>query len=177
MRRKIWDNHKVLIVSLHGYCMAAGMQFVSLSDFAIAADDCVFGWPRLPLGGGYLGPLFASVFGIRRAKEMDLMPGPRFTAQEALERGVVNRLAPADRLAEATAELASGIAKTPPDLLALRKASINSAFGQRGLEQALAAAPEWDAIAHVLEGPTRARGYIKEMGLRDAIDKFLAEGM
>jgi enoyl-CoA hydratase len=175
--RQIWDNPKIVITQAHGYVLAGGLQFVSLADLAVAAEDCVFSYPRLPLGGGYLGPVFASLYGVKRAKELELIPRRRLSAAEAKDWGLVNRVVPAKELEQATADLANEVAKIPPDLLALRKASVNRVVGAGGLDAALAAAPEWDTIAHFQAGPARGRELIAEVGLKRAIEQFENDGL
>jgi enoyl-CoA hydratase len=175
--RRLWDMPKIFITQAHGYVMAGGLQFVFLADLVVASEDCVFSYPRLPLGGGYLGPVMASLYGVKRAKEFEIVPRRRLTATEAKEWGLVNRVAAADAVDAATLELANEVAKVPAELLALRKSAMNRAVGQAGLDAALAAAPEWDALAHFQDGAVRGRALLADVGLKAAIEKFESEGL
>jgi enoyl-CoA hydratase len=169
---RVWNSPKPIILQAHGFCMAGGLLFLMTADLVVMAEDCVLGWPRLPVGGGLLGPLFATSFGARRAKEMDFIVGSRMTAQTAREWGVVNRVVPADGLADETFKLASRVAKTPPTLLALRKAAINQAAERGGFLETLRASAEWDALAHGDVSVAQTRELLHEQGIHDAIKMF-----
>ena len=65
-----------------------------------------------------------------------LFSARRFTAEEALRMGLVNRVVPADGLHEAVLSLADGIARNAPLTVAAAKAAIREArrpVGQRDL--------------------------------------------
>jgi enoyl-CoA hydratase len=79
---------------------------------------------------------------------------------------------PADGLAEETFKLASRVAKTPPTLLALRKAAINQAAERGGFLETLRASAEWDALAHGDVSVAQTRELLHEQGIHDAIKMF-----
>lgn len=169
---RVWRSQKPIILQAHGFCMAGGLLFLMTVDLVVMAEDCVLGWPRLPVGGGLLGPMFAASFGARRAKEMDFVVGSRMTAKTAHEWGVVNRVVPATNLAEETFTLASRVSRTPPTLLALRKAAINQASERAGFLQTLRACAEWDALAHGDVSVAQTRDLLHEHGIHEAIKMF-----
>jgi enoyl-CoA hydratase len=175
--KQVWRCPKPIVLQAHGYCMAGGVLLLIVSDLVVMADNCVIGWPRLPLGGGLLGPPFAALFGARRAKQMDLIVGSRLSAQTALEWGVANEIVPAEALDTRAREIARDIAKAPPTLLALHKASLNRASERAGFIDTLEACAEWDALAHADPGAAKARKLLSELGLKGAIEEFEANGI
>jgi enoyl-CoA hydratase len=60
-----------------------------------ALDDAMIAWPKLPLGGGVLGPLSVFSIGVRKAKELSFQTGSDLTGLEAAEIGWAHRAAPA----------------------------------------------------------------------------------
>src|SRR6516162_7675738 len=88
---------KPLIAMIRGFCLGGGLFTALQADIRIVSDDSQFGVPAARLG---VGPGFAGVTAL-----MDLV-GPawtsevlfsarRFSAAEALQMGLVNRVVPA----------------------------------------------------------------------------------
>lgn len=105
-----------IIAAVNGAAMGGGCEMTLACDFAYAADTARFGLPEVGLGimpglGGT--QLLARSVGERRAIEM-LVSGRPLSAQEALEIGLVNRVAPAAELLSAALETARRIAGNAP---------------------------------------------------------------
>ena len=85
---------KPIIAMIRGYCIGGGLTTALKADIRIASEDAQFGIPaaRLGLGYGYGGltPLVALV-GPAAANEL-LFSARRFSADEALTMGLVNRV-------------------------------------------------------------------------------------
>jgi enoyl-CoA hydratase len=166
----IWDHPKPVIAAVHGYCVAGGTLVCVFTDLTIVAEDAHIGAPpKLPVGGGFVAPHWAPLVGPKRAKEMAFVPGNHIDGRTAVEWGWANHAVPAARLLEAVRGLAERIAKTHPDLLRIKKLSINRAMEAMGTRQATAAATEMDALAHLtpsvleLRDRIRADGVTKEL--------------
>jgi enoyl-CoA hydratase len=104
------------IAAVHGAAMGGGCEMTLACDFAYAADSARFGLPEVGLGimpglGGT--QLLTRAVGPRRAIEI-LTSGRPFSAQEALDWGLVNGVAPADGLLEKVLEVAAMIASRAP---------------------------------------------------------------
>ena len=101
-----------LIAVLHGYVLGSGIEMALCCDLRIASDDAQFGLPEVELGiipaAGGTQTLPRAV-GRACALEM-LLTGRRINAQEALQRKLVNRVVPADRLLETARGMAEKIA-------------------------------------------------------------------
>ena len=98
--RRLSECSKPTIAMIHGWCIGGGVGIAVCCDLRLAADNAKFGIPAVRLGVGY------GHKGVR--KLMDLV-GPSFTkeifltarhfsAVEAKEMGLVNRVLPAAEL-------------------------------------------------------------------------------
>jgi len=118
---------KPSIAMIDGWCLGAGMAIALSCDLRIATPESKFGIPAAKLGLGYgawgVRPLMTLV-GVAAAKEI-LYTGRQFSAQEAREMGLVNRLVPADRLEADIGELAGSIAANAPLSVAAAKRTID----------------------------------------------------
>ena len=110
-RPRRWFSHcyKPIIAAINGYALAGGTEFIELADIRIAAEHAMFGiqevrWGLVPLGGSCAHLTRQIPF--CKAMEM-LLIGDRFTAQQALEMGLINKVVLKEELmptAMATAE-------------------------------------------------------------------------
>jgi enoyl-CoA hydratase/carnithine racemase len=109
-------NWKPVIVAIHGYAFGAGLSLLTLqADIIIAAQGtrCQFTEVRRGLSGAaqWRRARFAS--GDRWANELGIT-GREFTAEEAYEHGMFNRVVSFDQLMPTAKELAAEILKNPP---------------------------------------------------------------
>jgi len=168
----VFDFPKIVIAQVHGYCLAGGSQLASCCDIVIAAEDAQFGFPSLPLGGGYVGPMWVWHVGIQRAKLMDLTAGSRISGKVAEDWGFVAKTFPADKLEEETLKIARGIAKTPADILRLKKVALNRVLEIQGYRTMQMFLHEQDAIIHTSDGVNLTVQKIKELGVKGAVEWF-----
>lgn len=100
-----------VIAQVHGIATAAGCQLVATCDLVVAAEDARFATPGVKIGLFCSTPMVAlsRVVGQKKALEM-LVTGEPISASEAQAAGLVNRVVPADRLADETRALAEKIA-------------------------------------------------------------------
>ncbi len=101
-----------VIAQVHGIATAAGCQLVAACDLAVCESGARFATSGIKIGLFCSTPMVPLVrlIGRRRAMEM-LLTGRFVSAQEALDFGLVNRVAPPERLAEETEKLALEIAQ------------------------------------------------------------------
>jgi enoyl-CoA hydratase len=168
----IWDHPKPVIAAVHGYCIAGATQMCVFTDITIVTDDAKIGEPALPIGGGYIAPLWAPLVGPKRAKELAFVPGNSIDGQTAVQWGWANHSVPADQLIPAVEDLAARIAKTPPDILRIKKLSINRAMESMGVRQATSSVAEMDALLHLSPAVVELRRWTAEVGLKAAIASF-----
>lgn len=171
---RIWDLRLAVICKVHGYCLAGGTQLASICDITYCADDTKVGTPQLPLGAGYVSANWAWLVGPKKAKEIFFPTGTMISGSEAVELGLFNRAYPADRLDEEVAAYAARVSRTPKDILALQKQSINRVQEAMGFRQALMQAVEVDTIAHTAPAVKEVNRFIAQRGLREALRAFQA---
>jgi enoyl-CoA hydratase/carnithine racemase len=111
-----------VIARVHGIATAAGCQLVAQCDLAVASTDAKFAVSGVNLG------LFCSTPSVpllrnvpaKFAMEM-LVTGDFISAQQALERGLVNRAVPAEQLDAEVEKLVASILAKPRAAIAMGK--------------------------------------------------------
>lgn len=167
---RLWEFPRPVIAQVHGHCLAGGVLLPLCSDLVFISETCVMGWPRLPLGAGFMDPAMSLLIGQRRAKEISYVVGSRITGVQAAEWGFANQAVPEDELEERTLEFATRMAKTPRNVLEIRKAAIVRA--NAGFRDALLAGVEWDALAHADSEVTAMRNLVRNHGMKAVIEAF-----
>ena len=107
---------KPVIAMIRGYCIGGGLMTALKADIRIASEDAQFGIPaaRLGLGYGYGGvAALVDLVGPAAANEI-LFSARRFSADEALGMGLVNRVVAGPALESAVVDLARSIADNAP---------------------------------------------------------------
>jgi enoyl-CoA hydratase/carnithine racemase len=100
-----------VIAQVQGVATAAGCQLVASCDLAVAASDARFATPGVKIGLFCSTPMVALSRAVGRKKALEmLLTGEFISAQEALDNGLVNRLAAPEDLAAHTMALAEQIA-------------------------------------------------------------------
>jgi enoyl-CoA hydratase len=168
----MWDHPKPIIAAVHGYCIAGATQMCVFADLTVVADDARIGEPALPIGGGYIAPLWAPLVGAKRAKELAFVPGNTIDGPTAVQWGWANHCVPAADLVAAVEGLAERIAKTPPAVLRIKKLSINRAMEAMGTRSATASVAEMDALLHTTPAVLELRQWIADVGLKEAMATF-----
>ena len=117
---------KPTIAMIRGYCMGGGLGTAVTCDLRIASDDSRFGVPAARLGVGYR---------YERLRQLENLVGPSFTmeifytgrqfsAEEALQMGLINRMLPAAELEKYVLDYATTIATNAPLTIAAVKRSV-----------------------------------------------------
>ena len=108
---------KIVVSSVHGSAAGAGMGLAFVTDLCIAAEDARFtpAYAKIgvsPDGGSTVG--IVGTVGTRRALQIFLAEDS-FSAQQALEWGLVAKVVPATELKAATRQFAERL-KEPRDI-------------------------------------------------------------
>lgn len=169
---KVWDHPKPVIAAVHGYCIGGATQLCSFADITIVAEDAQVGESTIPIGGGFVAPLWVPQVGAKRAKELAYIPGNRISGATAVEWGWANHAVPAGEIIAATEAMAAQISRMPADALRIKKIAINRAAEARGPRAAADGIAEMDALAHVAPGVNALRTWLAEVGLKAATEAF-----
>ena len=120
-----------VVAGVHGLALAGGLELTMVCDLVVADEEARLGDQHtnfaLVAGGGGSQRL-PRLIGARRAKELMLLGG-WLSARQALEWGLVNRVAPAGTVVEATLALARELAAKSPAASRTAKALVD-----RGLD-------------------------------------------
>jgi naphthoate synthase len=129
---------KPVVAMVAGYAVGGGHILHLVCDLTIAADNARFGQtgPRVgSFDGGFGAALLARNVGVKRAKEIWFLCR-LYTAEEALEMGLVNAVVPVAELERETVAWCREMSSLSPLALRLLKASFNAAEdGLTGLQQ------------------------------------------
>jgi enoyl-CoA hydratase len=169
---QIWDYPKPVIAAVHGYCLAGATQLCLSCDITVVADDAQIGFPSIPVGGGFISPMWMLYVGPKRAKQMSFVAGSKISGTTAADWGWANYSVPAADLIEDVTELARRIAKTPPGILRMKKYSINRAAEIQGFRTIPGLGAETDALLHASGEVKEMQGWIRTDGVREAIRRF-----
>ena|ERR1700761_7884707 len=172
----VWRCPKPVIAAVHGYCMGGATMLAVCCDLTIVASDAVIGWPSVPLGAGLISPVSAWLVGPKKAKEMGYIVGSRMSGDEAAEWGWANYAVPAGEVGDKALSLARQIAKTPSELLQVKKRALNRVMDLQGFSEAIMFGAEFDAIAHDSQSVEDISAQIERDGLKKTISQFTAEG-
>lgn len=144
-----WRNiPKPTIAQVQGKVIAGGLMLVWPMDLVVCADDATFADPVVAFGvNGH--EYFTHPFeaGARLAKEM-LFTGRPITAEQAYQRGMVNRVVPRADLEQETLALAEHIARRPSLGLTLAKQSVNNSLDAMGMYTAIQSAFGLHHVGH-----------------------------
>jgi 2-(1,2-epoxy-1,2-dihydrophenyl)acetyl-CoA isomerase len=129
---------KPVIAAINGPVAGASLGVALACDLRIAAEDAQFMVGFLGVGLGLdcgVSLFLANLIGVGRATEY-AFTNDAISAQQALEWGLVNKLAPADQIHQRAQEWAVEIAHGPIHAMGLVKRSLNAAIFSN-LEQVL----------------------------------------
>lgn len=125
----IRDVPKPVIARVQGYAIGGGNVLATLCDMTIASESAQFGQVGPKMGSvdpGFGTAYLAHVVGEKKAREIWYMCR-RYSAQEALEMGLINAVVPDDKLDEEIAAWCAELALRSPTAIAIAKRSFVAA--------------------------------------------------
>ncbi len=116
-----------VIARIQGFTLGAGLELAASCDLRIATDTAIFGMPEVKLGIPSVveAALLPMLIGWGRTREV-LLLGEKFTAQEALEWRLIERIAPSSELDAAVDDWIEKILTSGPRAVRLQKALIRA---------------------------------------------------
>ncbi|MDE6396301.1 MAG: 1,4-dihydroxy-2-naphthoyl-CoA synthase [Muribaculaceae bacterium] len=142
-RLNVLDLHKAIrsitkpvIAMVNGYSIGGGNVLNVICDLSIASENARFGQTGPKVGSfdaGFGSSYLARCVGQKKAREIWFLCR-QYTAQEALEMGMINKVVPFDRLEDEVVEWAETIMKRSPFAIRMIKRALNAELdGQHGL--------------------------------------------
>jgi len=136
VQKQIRSLPKPVIASVAGYAVGGGHVLHVVCDLSLCADNARFGQtgPKVGSFDGGLGSSYLSrIVGQKKAREMWFLCR-QYSAKEALDMGLVNKVVPLKDLEKETLEMAREICKHSPTALRFLKMALNAdCDGQMGL--------------------------------------------
>ena len=158
--RMIVQCPKPVIARVNGYAIGAGHHIAYFCDLTVAADHAIFGQNGPRVGspaGGYIVAHAANVLGHKRARELWMMCR-RYTAQQALEWGLVNSVVPMDKLDEEVRKFCDELLAASPTCMKILKRSfyghMEPIIGQDMNDLIKEVAPDYFSTGEQQEGAT-----------------------
>jgi 2-ketocyclohexanecarboxyl-CoA hydrolase len=124
----IRDSRKPVIAKVQGYAIGGGNVLATVCDLTIASEKAVFGQvgPRVgSVDPGWGTAYLARLVGEKRAREIWFLCR-RYSAAEAFQMGLVNKVVPADRLDAEVDAWCHEILALSPTAIAIAKRSFNA---------------------------------------------------
>ena len=138
LQKLIRSMPKVVIALVAGYAIGGGHVLHVVCDLTIAADNAIFGQTGPKVGsfdGGFGASYLAHIVGQKKAREIWYLC-KQYTAEEALDMGLVNKVVPYDSLEQEGIEWANKILEHSPLAIRCLKSSFNADIdGQQGIQE------------------------------------------
>jgi enoyl-CoA hydratase len=166
------DQPQPVIAAVQGHCFGLATQLCVMCDIVIVDEAANIGYPALPLGGGFISPVWTWVVGPSRAKYMSFRPGSTLTGKQAAEWGWATFAVPSADFDVEVQRTAQEIARVPLDLLEVKKKAVNRQMDVMGFSTGVTMGVEYDALLHESQVVKDQRGRIRELGLKGAIEEF-----
>lgn len=138
LQRVIRSMPKVVIALVAGYAIGGGHVLHVVCDLTIAADNAIFGQTGPKVGsfdGGFGSSYLARIVGQKKAREIWFLCR-QYSAQEALDMGLVNAVVPVAVLEQEGIKWAREVLDKSPLAIRCLKAALNAdCDGQAGLQE------------------------------------------
>jgi len=124
----IRDVPKPVIAKVNGFAIGGGNVMATICDMTICSDKSVFGQVGPKVGSvdpGFGTAYLARIVGEKKAREIWYMCR-RYSAQEALEMGLVNKVVPEADLDAEVDQWCAEIVERSPTAIAIAKRSFNA---------------------------------------------------
>lgn len=138
VQKQIRSIPKPVIAMVNGYAIGGGHVLQVVCDLSVASENAIFGQtgPRVgSFDAGFGSSYLARCVGQKKAREIWFLCR-QYSAQEALEMGLVNKVVPFDRLEDEVVDWARIIMQHSPLALRMIKAGLNAELdGQAGIQE------------------------------------------
>ena len=129
---------KPVIAMVNGYAIGGGHVLHLVCDLTIASENAIFGQTGPKVGSfdaGFGASYLARIVGQKKAREIWFLCR-QYSAKEAEEMGMVNKVVPLERLEDECVEWAETMMERSPLALRMIKAGLNAELdGQAGIQE------------------------------------------
>lgn len=138
VQKQIRSIPKPVIAAVNGFAIGGGHVLHVVCDLSIASENAIFGQtgPRVgSFDAGFGASYLARVVGQKKAREIWFLCR-KYTAQEALDMGLVNKVVPLEQLEDEYVQWAEEMMLLSPLTLRMIKAGLNAELdGQSGIQE------------------------------------------
>lgn len=138
LQKQIRSLPKPVVAMVNGYAIGGGHVLHVVCDLSIASDNAIFGQvgPRVgSFDAGFGSSYLARVVGQKKAREIWFLC-KQYSAAEALEMGLVNKVVPLAELEDETVSWCKQMMKHSPLALRMIKVGLNAELdGQAGIQE------------------------------------------
>jgi enoyl-CoA hydratase/carnithine racemase len=121
---------KPVVAMVNGICVGGGLLIATVCDVAVVSDRATFRIPEVlrGLAETFWASYLPAHIGVARARDL-VLRARRFSAEEAVQMGLLAHVVPHDELEAATHEVLSDLVQAAPAARAVAKRIINNAYG------------------------------------------------
>ncbi len=138
VQKQIRSLPKPVIAMVNGYAIGGGHVLHVVCDLTIASENAIFGQTGPKVGSfdaGFGASYLARIVGQKKAREIWFLC-KQYSAQEALDMGLVNTVVPFEKLEDTCVEWAEAMMEKSPLALRMIKAGLNAELdGQAGIQE------------------------------------------
>ncbi len=138
VQKKIRSLPKPVVAMVNGYAIGGGHVLHVVCDLSIASENAIFGQTGSKVGsfdGGFGSSYLARIVGQKKAREIWFLCR-QYSAREALEMGLVNKVVPQDQLEDEVVQWCKEMMDMSPIALRMIKYGLNAELdGQAGLQE------------------------------------------
>jgi naphthoate synthase len=138
LQKKIRSLPKPVVAMVNGYAIGGGHVLHVVCDLTIASENAIFGQTGPKVGsfdGGFGSSYLARHVGQKKAREIWFLCR-QYSAQEALDMGMVNAVVPLDRLEDEVVQWCEEMMEKSPIALRMIKCGLNAELdGQAGIQE------------------------------------------
>lgn len=138
LQKLIRSIPKPVVAMVNGFAIGGGHVLHVVCDLSIASENAIFGQtgPRVgSFDAGFGSSYLARVVGQKKAREIWFLC-EQYSAKEALEMGLVNKVVPFDQLEDTTVAWCTKMMQHSPLALRMIKVGLNAELdGQSGIQE------------------------------------------
>jgi naphthoate synthase len=138
VQKQIRSIPKPVIAMVNGYAIGGGNVLQVVCDLSIASSTAIFGQTGPKVGSfdaGFGSSYLARCVGQKKAREIWFLCR-QYSAQEALDMGMINKVVPPEQLEDEVVEWAETMMKRSPLALRMIKVGLNAELdGQAGIQE------------------------------------------